>query len=819
MDDQMILCDGCLVQGAHCTCLGLEKVPDGSWYCVDCVWKHESHLLGEMWLCSECGLLNHTRWEKLALMCVGCRHMKKQGTAVWWKDVATVARVEWAAPFTSDEVHVWGWTDIADYCFVLAYAKGDAVGAASLDRSKFLDVLKGLNMTATDWLKKGFLVEGDGDGGGNPLLQPYYDMLVEGAKRVMDDFEHPGAVSVSGESRTSSPSTSSSSSHSPSFDNGTAGSAGKKRSRSKMYLNKHLGDESSWRTPEELQYSDPPGLFTDFPPPDVNTFARAWSSCSTWSQSAVVTQRKQAVTAQVKWSSRRHENFGMSFATMKDSSTVPVQDSSDDVASDFEEEKGKECGQEEVERLIKQKKILAERAASDGRRKPLICGLEHSYVSHGFFEKYVGRLVWVRLGDNSQWAPAQTYALRDVPAEYFAQVVRMREGLDNLVQLVLFFSVPNRAFAWTFPDRGEVASFNMDWMERYMEYSAITDASHLATSLAFVQRIVAWDTVESLNMENGWLTLPEMRGVSFDVGRLVWARPSGQTMWWPATVSSESEVPPDLLPQVLDLAAKSKVGEPSVLVLFFDAPVNNFGWVPVNNMTIQPFRGICVELLKEYVKRFPRPRKVEEWVACVRRSLLFESVCVPSQVEGGTRWMCELGCKLANLPMRVDCALCRLPRHHVRLKDFAVPYGIYLGSSAYENAIVSFRGLKMKLRSPQMPLGKATLLYRKVTVIAFALSSPTPFVALYTKSADTRPRVAQDWVVLLLPDERPCGDMTMWGLVYKLRRFVQTLDALKNVQVLDIGPEASSMEVFGHPRFFEDPLACCAGAFGKVFTK
>jgi hypothetical protein len=61
-DHEMILCDDCLLKGAHFNCLGLAEIPEGDWYCLNCVWKNEKDLIGDVWACPSCSSINHSRW-------------------------------------------------------------------------------------------------------------------------------------------------------------------------------------------------------------------------------------------------------------------------------------------------------------------------------------------------------------------------------------------------------------------------------------------------------------------------------------------------------------------------------------------------------------------------------------------------------------------------------------------------------------------------------------------------------------------------------------------------------------------------------------
>jgi hypothetical protein len=400
---------------------------------------------------------------------------------------------------------------------------------------------------------------------------------------------------------------------------------------------------------------------------------------------------------------------------------------------------------------------------------PEICGIVHRLAPNVDYDKYAGRFVWVRLGESVLWLPAQIVLLRDVPLEYLSQVLSLKESVEVGVNAVLvaFFTVPYRSFAWVFPQKGEVAEFNQDWVEYYLDFAASVDSKELLTALTFAQRVLMYDTPESVQTETDWVSLDEMRALPYDLGRLVWARPTPTGVWFPATISSESEVPASILGSVM--SSCNNCNGQAVLVVYFDHPENLFGWVPLSAFTLQPFRCLAPHLLRAAVAKTPRLAKTEEWLLCVRRALLFESLCVPSKSEE-PRWSCRGGCMMANVPGRTACLICRLPRSSEGPLSFVVPNCVVLGLRLLENTSVRFWGLEMDFTGSGFPTLSKTLLYRSVTLIVFALASPVPFVALYTKDLAIKPRQVYSWVLLALPAERPAvpGQLSLWGLVFQV---------------------------------------------------
>jgi hypothetical protein len=52
-----------------------------------------------------------------------------------------------------------------------------------------------------------------------------------------------------------------------------------------------------------------------------------------------------------------------------------------------------------------------------------------------------------------------------------------------------------------------------------------------------------------------------------------------------------------------------------------------------------------------------------------------------------------------------------------------------------------------------------------------------------------------------------------------LRRFIQNLEGLKHAELMDVGADEPSYDIFGHPRFFEDPLTVARDSFFEAFAK
>jgi hypothetical protein len=106
-------------------------------------------------LCGGCGLLNHSRWPKVANVCLGCSISKtprEKLVKAPREAVKADPLIDWVERPQVEDVLTWGWSDIADFCFVLAYASGAADG---LEREAFTHALRQLNLTAREWLKKG----------------------------------------------------------------------------------------------------------------------------------------------------------------------------------------------------------------------------------------------------------------------------------------------------------------------------------------------------------------------------------------------------------------------------------------------------------------------------------------------------------------------------------------------------------------------------------------------------------------------------------------------------------------------------------------
>ena len=41
-EESFMLCDGCETGGGHVECLGLEAIPEGDWFCLNCVGSREA---------------------------------------------------------------------------------------------------------------------------------------------------------------------------------------------------------------------------------------------------------------------------------------------------------------------------------------------------------------------------------------------------------------------------------------------------------------------------------------------------------------------------------------------------------------------------------------------------------------------------------------------------------------------------------------------------------------------------------------------------------------------------------------------------------
>ncbi len=860
MDAEMILCDGCLLEGAHFSCLGLDSVPSGSWYCRFCVWSHEKALLGEFWLCVECRLLNHSRWPKLANVCHGCRKHRRPASHLVSnlpkKFVKPNPLIDWVAEQPQmEDVLTWGWSDIADFCFVLAYGNG---AADNMERESFVQALRQLNLTAREWLKKGApeMADAVSKEKVDESIRPMFVWLVKGAQflhaelppaKVHEPFLLSEAIRSS-QARSGMPQSWSSSypmSPTPppplqpfpsnvvekkprvsSISSGSSGSSGG--------MKVAVGDDSvnelmisglsqheivkqqreyqkyqtqQWRQQQQEILANTSKRVKPFVPKldanaspsggsgssigidggwagrtapaesavkDVASAALAAPPYGSASGNNVNMQSREPYHASVPLKKQALSKAGLALAATADVSkkaNLFGEDFSDEVMQDNFDDVS-HIGDVLDDTLKRKRRLPGVRllASAHNMQNTEICGLLHRLASNVSFDKFAGTFVWVRLEESEQWLPAQIVLLRDVPLEYLDQVLNLKDSIrqhEHLAVLVAYFTQPYRSFAWVFPQRGEVAEFNSDYIEQYMDFASMVQSKELILQLSFVKRTLMFDTPESINTEMEWQAPDQMRATGYDLGRLVWARPNGTCAWFPATVSSESEVPENMLSEVLEACTGKRE---SVLVAYFDVPSNLFGWVPLSDETIQPFRCLTPHVIRKALSATPRTAKIEAWILCARRALVFESLCVPSKAEG-PRWMCRAGCGLANIPARLYCLLCRLPRSLESPLTFVVPRCVVGGSKLLESTTVRFCGLDVTFSGLDMPVKSASVLYRNISLIVFALASPTPFIAFYTRELNLRPRVVHAWSLLVLPSSdappKP-GELSIWGLVFQV---------------------------------------------------
>lgn len=193
-----------------------------------------------------------------------------------------------------------------------------------------------------------------------------------------------------------------------------------------------------------------------------------------------------------------------------------------------------------------------------------------------------------------------------------------------------------------------------------------------------------------------------------------------------------------------------------------------------------------------------------------------------------------MGCGAKNHPYRQVCFTCLLPRD---AKPFIAPVreAALLGSRIYPTCSVDWRGLHFTVSSPVLPVGSIDYLYSSVGLIVFAgkqctplfpprciqtllvkVSAPLPFIALYMQRDLTLQRSPQEWILFTLMDE---SGESPWAFVMRLKEHLAGCPGLSHVETMTVTTGCDAKRLFGHVRFFEDPLTVCAGAFENVYTK
>lgn len=440
---------------------------------------------------------------------------------------------------------------------------------------------------------------------------------------------------------------------------------------------------------------------------------------------------------------------------------------------------------------------------------PHICGREHPLLMNPTSELNVAALVWVKMGD-LPWAVAQVFLERDVPAEYVAQVSELKKnvpaGSDGV--LVLFFSLPSRNFGWALPRQGEIADFNVDWLDYYRNYAAVTNNLTLLTSLTFAQRTLMYASLESAEMDDGgWCNESEMLG-AFDLGRLVWARLNLREQWFPASVTCMEEIPAGQRDLVLAHATGT---DSDKLVIFFDAPLNQFGWIPCKPELLQPFRCLLPSI-SPGARAGANQRRDTSYLRSIRRALMYESIYVPSKSEGD-RWACSAGCNCLNHPFRTSCFVCGSSRgvHPLQYRFLEVAM---LGSRVYPSGLSCWESFQVTFHCELLPTGQVSFLYRSIGILVFALSAPLPFIALLAKHAMAPERRPEDWIVCVLNEA-----LEPWIFVQHLRHLLVTLPSMSHVVTLEADENTDATTLFGHPRFFVDPFSVVAGLMNAAYAK
>jgi hypothetical protein len=794
MDAEMVLCDGCLLAGAHFSCLGLPAVPAGSWYCRFCVWHFEPNLVGEPWLCVDCGLLNHSRWPKLLGFCLGCRAPRRPQGHLLKPSIQHPANplIDWVVEQPQrEDVLTWGWSDIADFCFVLAYGNGAAEG---MERESFVAALRRLNLTAREWLKRGAAPEnvaGDAslDDTADEVMRPVYDWLMRGARflhKVLPETVESEPFALSKAIRSSQARSA------PSMTWASASAsvpvpAPLPPPPPVVEKKQKTGRPSAKAVALDSAFLEMTGLTAQELMQQQRAYQKYQDGGSGKKKLKIV---MSDAVPQVTPSIVREPYFadavvkkkpvskaGLSLAASADVSRKSFEDDSDELFQDGFDDVSQASGNVlEQDKNERKRRLPGVRLLplSTNLQSPEICTLVHRLCPNLVYEKFVGRMVWVRFEDSLDWLPAQVVLQRDVPPEYAEQVAKLFQSIRGAdrqaATLVAYFDVPYRSYAWVFPHRGEVAEFNNDFIEFYLDYAAFVASVPLLVSLTLAKRILQFDTPESVNTELDWISADQMCALDYDLGRLVWGRINERGTWFAGTVSTESEVPPELVAEVMEARRDVSAKVPVVLVHFFDSPTNLYGWIPRSAETLQPFRCLVPKLIREFMGRLPRNPKVDHWIQCTRRALLFESLCVPSAAES-PRWICVAGCGLANLPGRTSCILCRLPRSMAAPLTVDLPKCVVLGSKMLENTCVRWRGLDVTFSGADLPVGSVSVMYRNVTLIVFALASPVPFVAFYTRDLSIKPRVVSAWTLLVLPSNDPKeGALSLWGMVFQVTR-------------------------------------------------
>ena len=834
-DHEMILCEDCLLRGAHFGCIGLSGIPEGDWFCVDCVWKNEPELVGEPWLCHKCQAVNCCRWPVLGRKCLSC-HTDNADGAVWKFEPSPQADpfVEWSRPPERDAVLLWGWTDIADFCFILQYGSSSSnEAAAQLDREQYIAVLRQLKGNAQDWLTLADFRR--------PVVPAtlaveqvaYFHSIVDAAvfmaeycdSQVTEPAPLPPALPYYSSKRSKSKSTAK-----------TPASWRRDEARAQLHRNKKAAKTSRrsasndddvyqgdmWQSTQfesPLNMISPPQLVQQKPLILQNQLQQQLQHSLQLNgggpapPSMILSAAHRSVT---NWRSLYGD------ATLTDMGVLEESDDELDAQEEMDSDlaNGNHHGDFQPpsdEAILKaqhlKKRLRLERTPGTFLQ-PSICAREHSLLPNVTYEKFAGKIVWVKLGD-SPWALGQTYLFRDVPPEFVAEVSRLRNNVPEgkRAQLVLFFTTPSRNFGWALANEGEIAEFNVDWLESCLNYAASTNDPEMFRALILAQQTILKGSVESLVPDTNWVDETIMNQGPYDLGRLVFARLTMGEPFWPATVSCEAEVPPELWSQLLATVSESKLNPEDsdfVLVCFFDVPVNRYGWIKKRDDFLRSFRPFFSELLPTIQQRNRlQSRGIK---ACVRRALMFESCYVPSITGEGRRWNC-MGCELLNHPFHAACFLCDLVKDESPLVyDFLEVCP--LGARVFQNVTATWSSLSVSFASPFMPMGVIDFLYREIGLVVFALTSPNPFIGFYLKSPQLAKRSPEEWVVCLMGnDESP------WTFINQLKSQMRALPAWRHVLTLDVDHTCDSEEVFGHIRFFEDPLSVVAGTFNKVYAK